>query len=149
MGTDRKWTLPNGKSLSINPQAAVHWSLVPEIWIKKNAKAMANKQITPERDPLPEEFNSLAEAGEFWDTHSTADYEELMEDVSVEINLTGKPSRYYAVAQDIATQLQSVAEQQGVSTQTLINLWLQEKTHPSNRISPQKQSIPSYLTTMQ
>ena len=51
----------------------------------------------------------------------------MMEDVAFEINLTEKPIYYFAVAKDIATELQAVAQQQGVSTQTLINLWLQEK----------------------
>jgi hypothetical protein len=36
------------------------------------------------RDPLPEEFGSLEEAGEFWDTHDSTDYEEYMKDVRVE-----------------------------------------------------------------
>jgi CopG antitoxin of type II toxin-antitoxin system len=86
-----------------------------------------DKQLSIERDPLPEEFASLTEAGAFWDTHSTADYEDVMEDVAFEVNLTGKPTYYFAVAKDIATALHDVAQQQGVSTQTLINLWLQEK----------------------
>ena len=31
------------------------------------------------RDPLPETFATVEEAGEFWDTHSTSDYEEHLE----------------------------------------------------------------------
>jgi hypothetical protein len=38
------------------------------------------------RDPLPEQFNSLEEAGEFWDTHSGADYEEYMREVHFEVS---------------------------------------------------------------
>jgi predicted HicB family RNase H-like nuclease len=87
---------------------------------------MDNQQLSG-RDPLPDEFASLTAAGEFWDTHSTADYEEDMSDVSFEVNLTGKPTYYFAIAKDIAAALQNVAQQQGISTQTLINLWLQEK----------------------
>ena len=79
------------------------------------------------RDPIPEEFNSLTEAGEFWDTHDSADYEDLMEEVSFEINLPPRQTRSYAIATELATQLQAIADQQGVSTQTLINLWLQER----------------------
>ncbi len=66
-----------------------------------------DKQLLLERDPLPEEFASLMEAGAFWDTHSTADYEDVMEDVAFEVNLTGKPTYYFAVAKDIATTLQT------------------------------------------
>jgi hypothetical protein len=31
------------------------------------------------KDILPEDFSTLEEFSEFWDTHSTADYEEAME----------------------------------------------------------------------
>lgn len=30
------------------------------------------------RDELPEEFTSLREAGEFWDTHDSGEYEDAM-----------------------------------------------------------------------
>lgn len=45
-----------------------------------------NKKQTRRRDPLPENFHSLEEFWAFWDTHSTADYEELMEDVDVNVD---------------------------------------------------------------
>lgn len=86
-----------------------------------------DNQRPQERDPLPATFASLTEAADFWDTHSTADYEDQMEDVTFEIRLTGKPTYYFAVAKDIATALHEAAQRQGVSTQTLVNLWLQEK----------------------
>jgi len=37
------------------------------------------------KDVLPENFSTLEEFSEFWDTHSTADYEEVIEPVEVEI----------------------------------------------------------------
>jgi hypothetical protein len=36
-------------------------------------------------DPLPEEFASIEEAAEFWDTHDLTDYEEYLEPVDAEI----------------------------------------------------------------
>ncbi|MEA2040682.1 MAG: CopG family antitoxin [Thermodesulfobacteriota bacterium] len=39
------------------------------------------------REPLPEVFASEDEAGEFWDTHSTADYEEYLEPVDAVIDI--------------------------------------------------------------
>ena len=39
------------------------------------------------REPLPEAFASEDEAGEFWDTHSTADYEEYLEPVDAVIDI--------------------------------------------------------------
>jgi hypothetical protein len=85
-----------------------------------------NKKRTSKRDPLPQNFNSLEEFWAFWDTHSTADYEDLMEDVNIQVNL-GSNKIYYAVAKDLVTQLRNQARKQGVSSQTLINLWLREK----------------------
>jgi CopG antitoxin of type II toxin-antitoxin system len=78
------------------------------------------------REPLPENFESIDDFQEFWDTHSSADYEELMEDVKMDVDV--RSSRVYcAVAKDILTQLRVQARRQGVSTETLINLWLREK----------------------
>jgi hypothetical protein len=44
---------------------------------------MEDKKNLVERDILPDNFESLEEFWQFWDTHSTADYEDLMEDVEV------------------------------------------------------------------
>ena len=38
------------------------------------------------RDPLPESFDSISAAGDFWDNHDSADYEDLMEDVQLNVN---------------------------------------------------------------
>jgi len=48
------------------------------------------------RDPLPENFKSLEEFWEFWDTHSSAAYEDLMEDVDVQVDLS-RSKRYFPV----------------------------------------------------
>jgi hypothetical protein len=78
------------------------------------------------RDMLPENFDTVEELWSFWDTHSSADYEDVMEAVEVEMDLSS--SRVYCpVAKDLVRQVRSRARQQGVSTETLINLWLQEK----------------------
>ncbi len=42
------------------------------------------------REPLPEAFASEEEAGEFWDTHSTADYEEYLEPVDAAIDIRNR-----------------------------------------------------------
>ena len=78
------------------------------------------------RDPLPEAFDSLDEAGAFWDTHSSADYEDLMEDVDVEIDLSSNKI-YCAIEKQLVRRLREQAKRQGVSTEELINNWLQER----------------------
>lgn len=87
---------------------------------------MAENKATASVDTLPENFDSIEAFWEFWDTHSTADYEEFMRPVDVEIAIQSD-SVYLAVAKDLLDQLRIHARQQGVSTETLVNLWLQEK----------------------
>jgi hypothetical protein len=49
-----------------------------------------NKNLPDRRDPLPENFRSLEEFWTFWDTHSTADYEDFMEDVDMDVAIRSK-----------------------------------------------------------
>ena len=90
---------------------------------------MHDKESAP-KDVLPENFTTLEELSDFWDTHSSADYEEVMEPVQVEIDLSSSKV-YCPVARDLLRQVRRQARQQGVSTETLINLWLQEKLRAS------------------
>ena len=39
------------------------------------------------RDTIPEHFNSAEEAGEFWDSHSAADYGDEMEEEEMEFDI--------------------------------------------------------------
>ena len=90
---------------------------------------MHDKESAP-KDVLPENFTTLEELSDFWDTHSSADYEEVMEPVAAEIDLSSSKV-YCPVARDLLRQVRRQARQQGVSTETLINLWLQEKLRAS------------------
>lgn len=90
---------------------------------------MSDKKSAP-KDVLPESFSTLEELSDFWDTHSSADYEDVMEPVEVEIDLSSSKV-YCPVAKDLLRQVRRQAREQGVSTETLINLWLQEKLRAS------------------
>lgn len=61
-------------------------------------------------DPIPESFATEVEAGEFWDTHSTADYLEFLEPADHTIDLQ---SRVYEVqiAEDIFEKLEYEAKE--------------------------------------
>jgi len=64
---------------------------------------------------LPESFESEEAVGEFWDTHSLADYEEHLEatdDVSFEISERGFEVR---VAEDVFKKLQAASLHQSLS----------------------------------
>jgi hypothetical protein len=78
------------------------------------------------RDPIPEEFPSIEAAGEFWDTHDLADYADLT--TEVELNVSIQRRRYLvALAPELAERLSVEARRQGLTSETLINLWLSER----------------------
>ena len=67
---------------------------------------------------------SIEEASEFWDTHSVADYDSHM------VQLEYEPKEqitFVAIANDLLNQVGKQAKKSGVSIETLINLWIQEK----------------------
>jgi len=103
----------------------------------------AKDKKTPPTDVLPEDFRTLEEFSEFWDTHSTADYEEVMEPVEVEIDLASSKI-YCPAAKDLLVQIRQQARKQGVSTETLINLWLQEKLRASAQVAEEGRGSGAY-----
>ena len=82
----------------------------------------ANKK----RDPMPDQTADIEEIIAFWDSHSTADYEDEMEDVDFELDLQ---EEIYIVRlmPELANVIGRKAKARGVSTETLVNLWLAEK----------------------
>ncbi|MCB0114145.1 MAG: CopG family antitoxin [Caldilineaceae bacterium] len=72
-----------------------------------------------ERDPIPEQFNSLKEAGEFWDTHSFEDYLDLVEEVDVEFDI--KQRLYYIpLEEDLYALAKARAKSKEQSVEQLI-----------------------------
>jgi hypothetical protein len=69
---------------------------------------------------------SYREIGEFWDTHDLAEHWEQTQPVEFEIDLQSEVT-YYPLDITLATRVRSIAKQRGVSTETLVNLWVQEK----------------------
>ncbi len=69
---------------------------------------------------------SYREMGEFWDTHDLADYWDQTHLVEFEIDIQSE-IMYYPLEVTLSDKMRSVAEQRGVSPETLINLWVQEK----------------------
>ena len=75
---------------------------------------------------MPEHFNSLEEAAEFWDTHDSADYEDYMKDIEYEVNIK---RRVYLVElnNDLYDKVRVIAQEKGIPAETLVNQWVQEK----------------------
>jgi hypothetical protein len=77
------------------------------------------------RDILPESFDSIADAAAFWESHDSADYEDLMEEAEFEIDI--KRHIYLVpIAGFVLDKLREQARSQGVSTETFVNVLLQE-----------------------
>jgi hypothetical protein len=69
---------------------------------------------------------SYQEIGEFWDTHDLADYWDQTEAVEFEVNIQSE-MRYFRLESALAASVAEIARQRGVSVETLLNLWVQEK----------------------
>ncbi len=64
--------------------------------------------------------------GEFWDTHDVVDYWEATEPVEFEVDIQSEV-RYCPLERTLVDQVNRIAWQRGVSVETLVNLWIQEK----------------------
>lgn len=69
---------------------------------------------------------SYREIGEFWDEHSLSDYWGKTRKVELEVVLEPEVT-YYPVAKDLSDEIRSEARKQGVSSDTLVNIWLKER----------------------
>ncbi len=78
-----------------------------------------------EKDPIPEEFASIEEAAEFWDTHSLADYWDETREVEIEVRAVRR--HRITLASQLAEQVEATARREGVSIETLVNLWVAER----------------------
>ena len=76
-------------------------------------------------DSIPDEFESIQAASDFWDTHSLADHWGETEEVDFTVHIKSS-TVLIPLEQKLAKQLQAVARQQGLSAETLVNLWLSE-----------------------
>jgi len=67
---------------------------------------------------------TIEEASEFWDAHSIADYpsHKLELEYAADERIT-----FVAIARDLLNKVKEQAKNSGVSVETLVNLWIQEK----------------------
>ena len=86
---------------------------------------MAKSKMT--RDPLPETFDTFEEMAKFWDEHDITDYTEYL--TLVEATIAAHPRHEYVImlSDSLNALLHKVQQAEGVSLNTLVNLWVQEK----------------------
>ena len=69
---------------------------------------------------------SYQEIGAFWDTHDLSEYWDKTKEVKFGVEINSEIT-YYAIERTLSKEVQEIAIKKGVSADTLINLWLQEK----------------------
>ena len=68
---------------------------------------------------------SLEEIADFWDTHSLADYWDQTHEVTFEVRAQRR--RRITLDPDVYARVEAQAHTRGLSPETLVNLWLQER----------------------
>ena len=69
---------------------------------------------------------SYQQIGEYWDNHDLSEVWAQTEPADFVVSGHAKTT-YFPIENTLSQRLHTVAQQRGVSAQTLLNLWLQEK----------------------
>jgi len=66
------------------------------------------------------------EIGNFWDTHALSDFWDQTRKAAIDVEIESEMT-YYSLDKELSEKVKSLAQRRGVSADTLINLWVQEK----------------------
>jgi len=77
------------------------------------------------RKKIPE-FKSLEEFQDFWDKHDLTEFEDKLKEVSIKVDLK-RSKNLVTIDPEILKRIRETAAQKGLKTESLINIWLQEK----------------------
>ncbi len=69
--------------------------------------------------------STYQEIGAFWDEHDSTEFGE-QSDANFLVNISSQ-RRYYPLDRDLSFEIRRIAKQHGVSEETLLNIWIQEK----------------------
>ena len=70
--------------------------------------------------------SSYREIGEYWDDHDLSRIWGRTKKVKFDVQVDSEAT-FYAVEKELSDKVQSLARKRGISSATLINLWIQEK----------------------
>lgn len=76
--------------------------------------------------------HSYEQLSEYWDTHSLADHWDETHPVEFQLDLHSS-ALYFPVDRELVLKLRAFAASHGISTETLLNLWLQERVADETR----------------
>ncbi|MGI8544107.1 MAG: CopG family antitoxin [Aridibacter sp.] len=74
--------------------------------------------------------DSYLKIGEYWDKQDLGEIWNKTEQVEFDVDLQSDVY-YYAVETSLSSKLHKIVEEKGISAETLLNLWLQEKLNQS------------------
>ncbi|MEW6103302.1 MAG: CopG family antitoxin [bacterium] len=79
------------------------------------------------KEKLPEEFKSFEDLSNFWENHDVTDYAEYL--TPVEYNIASCPTHEYVItlSDRLDKLMQKAYQNEGISIETLVNLWVQER----------------------
>ena len=78
----------------------------------------------PHKTPVSN-ASSYQDIGSYWDTHDATEVGE-QRNVDFTVNIKSQ-RRYFPIDSQLSLKIKEVANQHGVSEETLLNLWIQEK----------------------
>ncbi len=73
--------------------------------------------------------NTYQDIGTFWDEHDATEFGEQTE-AEFDVNIQSQ-HRYYSLDKHLSLLLKGIASARGISEETLLNLWVQEKISQS------------------
>ncbi len=80
-------------------------------------------------------MQSYEQIAEFWDNHSLADYWDQTESAEFEISPDARRRYLVAVDPDVLSRVQRLARTRGLSTESLVNLLLEQRLHEVEALS--------------
>lgn len=66
------------------------------------------------------------EIGEYWDSHDLSEVWDKTRKVKFDVDIESEAT-YYALERNLADKVEAMAKKQGISSDTLINLWIQQR----------------------
>lgn len=76
---------------------------------------------------LVPDLSSYEEIADFWDTHSVADYWDETEPAEFELDPNARRRYLVALDRNLLTRAQRLALERGLSTESMINLLLEQR----------------------
>ncbi len=78
--------------------------------------------------------STYQQIGEYWDDHDLSDVWDMTREADLEVEINSE-AIYYPVEHELSDGLRVLAARRGVSAETLLNLWLQDRIRQEAGVS--------------